>query len=267
MSGAQFAMRTTESAVSLNRVLNRRPWVLCNDPFPHIRAEEVFIPEFYRELETAFEEILGDSGSPTWPEARLTRNMPGYDAFGADFDTRVRWPLSFLQSREWHDFLARLFAVDAVGCMSVALHHHSIGSRDGFAHNDLNPGWFVRTGADIDIPRGDMCHYRTGAPANANVRPVEMIRGVALVYYLNNLPWQPGDGGETGLFRAPYDVHPVVSVPPINNSLVAFECTPQSFHAFRSNHRYPRNSISSWVHRDKSTVVARWGEAAIVRWR
>ena len=94
------------------------------------------------------------------------------------------------------------------------------------------------------------------------------IRGVAIIYYLNNLAWAPGDRGETGLYRAAQDPieHPVVEVPPSNNSLLAFECTPHSFHTFRGNNRYARNSVIVWIHRQKSTVLGRWGDAAIVPW-
>lgn len=39
-------------------LLDERPWTLCNDPFPHIRAQNVFIPPLYAELAAAFDAIL-----------------------------------------------------------------------------------------------------------------------------------------------------------------------------------------------------------------
>jgi Rps23 Pro-64 3,4-dihydroxylase Tpa1-like proline 4-hydroxylase len=99
------------------------------------------------------------------------------------------------------------------------------------------------------------------------VRRREAVRAVAVIYYLNNPQWQPGDGGETGLYRTVRDAieHPVAVVPPLNNSLVAFECTPGSYHTFRSNVRHPRNSVVIWLHVEKSAAIARWGESALVR--
>jgi hypothetical protein len=256
--------------VEMEALLDQRRWVLCNDPFLHVRAQGVFKDAIYRELEAAFATILSGRELPTWPEARFSRNMPGYDASAADFDVRVGWPFSLFVSRPWHDMFARLFAVDALGYVSGSLHHHAVGSGDGFIHNDLNPGWFVDAGRrhEIAIPRGDLCDYRTGASAR-NVTPRETMRGVAIIYYLNNEEWSEGDGGETGLYRAPRDAsaHCVIAVPPVNNSLLAFECTPSSFHAFRKNHRKPRNSVNVWLHREKATVVARWGDRAIVPWQ
>src|SRR6476646_9293959 len=105
--------------------LERRPWVLCNDPFPHVRSQSVFTPPIHGELEAAFAAILSGSRLASWPEARFSRNMPGYDASAADFDHRVGWPFSVFISRPWHDLFARLFAVDATRHVSGALHHHA----------------------------------------------------------------------------------------------------------------------------------------------
>jgi hypothetical protein len=257
---------------ALARLLERDPWVLCNDPFPHIRARAVFTPAVYSELDAAFETLLGGRQLPSWTDARFSRNMPGYDASAIDFDICVGWPFSLFASRPWHDLFARLLDVDAIGYVSGALHHHAAGSRDGAVHNDLNPGWFAArdSGEEIVIPRGDLCNYRNGMTlADANVTAFETMRGVAVIYYLNNPQWCPGDGGETGLYRAARDVtaNCVVAVPPLNNSLVAFECTPNSFHAFRTNPRHPRNSVCVWLHRPKETVLDKWGSSAIVPWQ
>jgi hypothetical protein len=256
----------------LARLLVPRPWVLCNDPFPHVRAERVFVDDIYRELASAFETILGGDERASWPEARFSRNMPGFDASAVDFDDHVGQPFDLFVSRPWHDLFARLFAVNANGCVSGALHHHAIGSRDGFVHNDLNPGWFVDAchDQDIVIPRGALCAYRNGSmPGGANVTPRETVRAIVIIYYLNNAAWHAGDGGETALYRAAGDAleHSVITVPPLNNSLVAFEITPASFHAFRKNHRHARNSVIVWLHREKAEVVSRWGNSVIVRWQ
>lgn len=259
-----------DSTRDMAALLHPDPWVLCHDPFPHVRARSVFKEAVHRELETAFATILSGQTLSSWPEARFSRNMPGYDAAAVDFEARVGRPFSLFVSRAWHDLFARLFGIDAIGCVSGSLHHHASGSRDGVIHNDLNPGWFPSAprGDEIVIPRGECCNYRSGACAT-NVTPLEAVRGVAIIYYLNNGEWSPGDGGETGLYRDARvaSAHCVVAVPPLNNSLLAFECTPRSFHAFRSNHRSARNSVIVWLHREKTTVVSRWGHGAIVPWQ
>jgi Rps23 Pro-64 3,4-dihydroxylase Tpa1-like proline 4-hydroxylase len=87
-----------------------------------------------------------------------------------------------------------------------------------------------------------------------------------MLFYLSNPPWRRGGGGSTGLYRSGDDDirRPVASVPPLNNSMLLFECTPQSFHGFISNVRTPRNSIVMWLHQTKAQVGQLWGEGAIV---
>jgi len=98
---------------------------------------------------------------------------------------------------------------------------------------------------------------------------VETIRAVAAIFYLDNPPWSPGDGGTTGLYRNASDPvdQPAAVVPPLNNSMLAFECTPFSYHGFVSNRRHPRNSVVLWLHRSRQDVVRRWGEHAIVGYK
>jgi hypothetical protein len=259
-----------EPAVDLGRLLEPGCWEFCTDPFPHVRAGRVFTAEFHRELTAAFDAILRGEQWPAWPEACFRRNMPGYDASAADLNGRVGWPFTVFVSRPWHDLFAGLFAMPVNDCMGGALHHHAPGSADGYLHNDFCPGWFAAGGepGDIVVADCDRCNYCYGTtPAGSSGAVRETVRAIAILYYVNNPEWAPGDGGETGLYRAAGDEvdQAVVSVPPIDNSLLAFECSPHSFHTFRSNRR-PRNSVIVWLHREKADALAQWGEGSIVPW-
>jgi Rps23 Pro-64 3,4-dihydroxylase Tpa1-like proline 4-hydroxylase len=110
------------------------------------------------------------------------------------------------------------------------------------------------------------CGYWHGTDA---VGPAyERVRAVAVLFYVGNEPWRPGDGGETGLYETadlPVD-RPSVAVPPVNNRLLAFECTPTSFHSFISNRRSGRTSMIQWLHRSREEAVGRWGENSLVLW-
>jgi 2OG-Fe(II) oxygenase superfamily len=171
-------------------------------------------------------------------------------------------------SREWHDLLARIVGVTATGDVSASVHHHDPGGASGWPHNDLNPGWFAEPAAGPDEVRlaaeGDVGYHHGTRPEGVPAR--ETVRAVSLLFYLANPPWSPGDGGETGLYESVRADRPSVAVPPVNNSLVAFECTPFSYHGFISNHRAPRNSVVMWLHRDRGEAVERWGEQSIVSW-
>jgi hypothetical protein len=166
--------------------------------------------------------------------------------------------------------LASLFQVRASGRVNAGIHHHKVGSKHGRIHNDLNPGWFggAPTWDGVTISDGNFCHYTTGRISHSGVKPVEVIRAVALIYYLGNPSWRDGEGGETGLYARPDDdvSKPAISIPPINNSLIALECTPTSYHSFISNRVHPRNSIIMWLHRPKRDVLVRWGAQAINQW-
>ncbi len=166
--------------------------------------------------------------------------------------------------------IAGLFAVAASGDVNVTLHHHASGSQSGTVHNDLNPGWFVRPEpsalqCEVNVHDPAGCNYRTGQSSSGH-ETVERIRAIGLIYYLDT----PADvrGGGTGLYRSAHQpvTAPDVLVPPRNNALVAFECTPFSFHSFITNAGGPRNCVTMWLHRDKQQVVDRWGADTIVGW-
>jgi len=249
-------------------VLSGRGFWRRSAPFSHIVATDVFASAFAAELEGAFRAILGRGCSSARDFDRFSRSVPGYGAYVYNLGPETEGPLAVFLSRPFHDMLAGLFGVEATLDVDVALHHHERGSPSGWVHNDLNPGWFV------DQPRPDgvnasdvrVCDYQRGQAAAG--APREVVRAVAMMYYLCNEPWSPGDGGETGLYGSVRDLvtSPLARVGPVNNSLVAFECTPRSYHAFLENRRATRSSVVLWLHRRKAEVISRWGERSIQRW-
>jgi 2OG-Fe(II) oxygenase superfamily len=251
-------------------VLGQRRWLCCARPFPHFIAHDVFAPHFYSELDAAFGEVLARGLSEGKESGRFSRNITNYDAYAVTFDNDMLPPFQVFISREWHDLLAQLAAIPATGEVSGGFHHHLPGSRSGEIHNDLNPGWFVDSVdmGQLNLSRSDVCDYNTGAAYQSGLQVHESIRALAVLFYLHNEPWREGDGGETGLYDSSRRsvLEPTKAVPPINNSLLAFECRPNSFHSFIGNRRTARNSMIMWLHRPKRDVMQRWGEKAIVGW-
>lgn len=246
----------------LDALLRNRRWVRRRLPFPHVVARDVFVPAFYERLASQFREVERER-----PQA-FRRDMPGYDATGAALGTFADGPLGVFVSRPWHDLMAGLFGVSATGDVNASLHHHEPGSADGWPHNDLNPGWFggAPAGAgEVRLNTDYRVSYYTGEGPDATPAR-ETVRAVSLLFYLANPDWHPGDGGETALYARRSGGAPAVLVPPVNNSLVAFECTPHSFHGFVGNRRTVRNSVVMWVHRPPADVQDRWGAESIVRW-
>jgi 2OG-Fe(II) oxygenase superfamily len=252
----------TRSRRPLAELIANRRWVRRARPFPHVVASNVFVADFATQLGAEFARIEREH-----PEA-FRRNMTGYDASGADLGRYQDGPLAVFVSREWHDLIAGVAGVRATGDVSASVHHHDPNSAGGWPHNDLNPGWYADPApapGHVRLAGTDGVDYHRGTrPAGVSAR--ETIRAVSVLFYLGNPAWEPGDGGETGLWDSPHSAGPSAAVPPVNNSLVLFECTPCSWHGYLANNAKPRNSVVMWLHRPKADVVARWGEPSIVRW-
>jgi len=254
----------------LGDVLESREWLRRASPFPHVIARNVFRPDFYGELAAQVRALLDLGLSETPDGRRFSRNIPGYDAYGIGFRAPTEGPAALFLTPAWRDMLAAAFSVGRTPYVFAGAHHHTPGSRNGFVHNDFNPVWFPHANGDgIRAPDQDVCSYKTGSGTLADGEKVEVVRGVALIFYLLNDGWRPDDGGETGLFdSATCDVsHAAVRCAPENNTLVAFECTPRSFHTFLHNPRRPRTTIIMWIHRPLEEAVAKFGASLLERWK
>jgi LPS sulfotransferase NodH len=252
---------------SLRAVLAPHPWAYYTHPFPHVVARRVLRDGVYAEVDSAFASVLA-GGRDAGP-AGFARTTPGYDVFSHTLRPGVEGPFALFCSRPWHDLLADVTGIAASGHTFCGLHHHAVGSLSGSVHNDLNPGFFPRAAERSEVVLNDhtRCSYYGGGVA-PGVEPVETIRGVAMIFFLHNPPWHQGDGGEIGLYEHAGDPvdRPATAVAPLNNSMVLFECTPHSFHAFIGNRRTVRNSLIMWIHRPPDDVVTRWGRDAIIPW-
>jgi hypothetical protein len=257
-------------AAILASVLHQRRWQVCTRPFPHIVARHVFAPDFYNQLDAAFGALLQRGLSESHDQSRLSRNIRNYDAYSTSFSHDMPAPLQIFISREWHDMLAQLAGVPATNDVAGGFHHHLRGSRSGQVHNDLNPGWFINAPLNgaVNLTQNDLCDYTTGHRRHAEVPAHQAVRAVAVLFYLHNAPWQEGDGGETGLYsdRDQPVGSPDKAIPPLNNTLLLFECRPNSYHSFIQNRVAARNSLIMWLHRPLGDAVQRWGEDSIIGW-
>lgn len=253
---------------TLWQILENRRWIWRKFPYPHAVATDVFKEEFYCALETQIKGIL-ERNFVNSTEIHAHK-FAHYDAYAYAVPPDVTGPLTLFTSAEWHNMLVDIAGVRACGRVNVTLHHHEIGSANGRVHNDLNPGWFYDylTDGGIILPSHNICDYRHGFGAGVPSRKREFVRSAALLFYVCNSEWHRGDGGETGLYSSHSDPvdRPIATVPPLNNSLLFFECTPYSYHSFLSNTRASRNVIVMWLHCDANEVIGRWGDRSIVRW-
>src|SRR4051794_36781278 len=101
-------------------IIQNRRWRKFSSPFKHILARNVFIPTFYRELESAFAEALRSAALGT---SRFRYNGTSMDAFDLTFDRDVATPFSTFFSNTWLQLLGGLFDLCPCRYVSGGLHH------------------------------------------------------------------------------------------------------------------------------------------------
>lgn len=245
---AAAASDTAWSEGELAGVLDNRRWLVNRRPFRHVRAGNVFTPSFYEELRAAFEARVAHDASLHYASK--------HDFMGSALQADTSGPLGVFWSPRFHEIFVDIFGVEFSGLVTGGVHRHLPGSRDGFPHNDISPERLC------DLPEGEVL-----VTGSESVADGPFVRAVAILYYLNNGPWRPGDGGETGLYH--HWSNPVDSAtsfaPPLDNTLLAFECTPYSYHSFRSNIRR-RDSVITFLHRRLGGYLDQWGDDGIAQY-
>lgn len=236
-------------------------WVRHNFPFPFLQARRVFPQNQYNELADAVKGLI-DGGT-------MQRSMAGYDALGCGITPTSPSPLPMFCDVPWRDWQSNLFNVSLTPYVSAGIHHHLTGSKSGFIHNDFNPVWFPKATSDIQIAREDICTYKFGDGTLADSEKIRVVRGVVMIFYLLNDNWKIGDGGATGLYTSKNSPvrQPVQRCRPVNNSMIMFECTPNSWHTFLSNIVAPRTSIIMWTHRPYDEAISIYGEENLEQWK
>ena len=220
--------------------LKIKDFSLVREPFPHIVIENFFKPDIYAALCQKFE-IAKNKGFSEEKASPVNQ----FHAFTVEYDGYVYTPqgtldptnpLSLFFSLEWNNFFSKLFHQFSTFETTLAFHHHPIGNTTGFVHNDF-----------VDMPFSPISKLPNGVIWKSSPKPDRKVRRtISILYYLNNPEWRQGDGGETGIYSA--DKKTLLKVvPPVNNTLFAFQTSPQSMHAFQGN-KTERNSFVQWFH-------------------
>lgn len=244
---------------ALNKILSKPDWKINTFPFPHIFTQNVFIRQQYQKLcfdfNSRFSSVMISRERNS--EAKL---------FTVDILEKPMDSLGCFVNPEWIRIIANLFGVPVTTYINMGLHYHSIGSPSTWVHNDLNPGWFIETHDEISFV-SRYCNYKNGN-SSPHLKKLKVIRSIAMIYYLDNPRIDEISGGCTGLYTSSTSDLRTASIliPPINNSVLIFPCSPVSFHAFLSNTNFCRKSIIMWLHSDSNWAISKWGENAIVPW-
>jgi len=254
-------------AVELNDALSGSTWVWQRSPFPHVVVDNLFKDAIYASLVDYVRARL-EQGAMIGGNHFGDPKSKYFDAEICAFDDQDALNLPIFLDREWHDLLADLLGVQHSGEIDAGVHRHAVGSVSGWIHNDLNPGYFPKAADAQSVVLADRkrTDYQNGRKVASDSGSVERVRAAAMLFYLDND--DPDGGGETGLYNYPGQpvTEPAVAIAPRNNRMLAFRCTPHSYHSFLTNRTAPRTSIILWLHQTVEQATALWGGSSVVRW-
>lgn len=229
-----------------------RRWIRRTGPFPHIYARDIFVADFYQRLVDDYARVRAERSD----RFRPVTGQGDPTALGL---SELRdGPLALFATREWHDLIAGVTGVTATGDIDGSVRHHAPGSPAGTPDNGLASALFaepVPGPGEVRLP-----------DAGAGTR--ETVRAVAVLFHLGNPDWRTGDGGEIGLRADRGDsTRPTLTIPPLDNSMVVFECTPRSWHNFAGGNTTDRGSVVMWLHQPRHEARRRRGAERVDRHR
>lgn len=237
----------------LNEIIDNHPTKIFKSPFPHVHIENFFKPEFYKDCCDFFNSILGKGLSDEFNPYKFSRySFEYYNAFFWQMPQQSSSPISEFLSIKWVEYFSDLFGVELTNEVSFELRHHKADinpSITSYVHND-----FYVVGFPKNIPNKNelfqyyfQCPYLLASPEDEKLVNKRM-RSVVAFIYLNNEPWKEENGGSTALYRSTNLDKEIKRIPPISNSMLAFEITPCSYHSYVNNNTVNRNTIMLWFH-------------------
>lgn len=252
--GSSKEMYLDETNLLASYIPNHRIQVK-NRPFRYVVVDNFFTDEHHEALRREFQAVLDQKRFHSFGErydASAYTPKPGTNEFPSDV----------MRTPEWLRYFATLFELEITNDEIMSFHHHTVGSASGGRHND----YIACSFRDDPLPNGvnswyNQCVYEDSS-STSQPGTRQVMRAITIIYYVNN---ECGGkfGGETGI----YDGERLVdTVAPVNNRLLAFEVSPDSFHTFLSNTKYERNSITQWMHQEQELMRTRFNNAEPVRW-
>lgn len=239
-SGEQCVMKAIDESALRNR------------PYRHLIVDRIFDEAAFSLMAAHVREISARSGASVFKERDY-----GASIFGINSENLG--PLSNLVNLDIIQRIATRLDVPVTSYVDAAIHVHPPGSPSGWLHTDFNIGWFSqRSSSGPHFSEQAICDYRTGRLGASAGKAVELTRSIAMILYFND-EWKELHGGETVICRSekdPVDDAPI-RVAPLANRLLAFECSPISFHSFAATQR-ERISLIFWAHADAIQLSDRW---------
>ncbi|MBN9288395.1 MAG: hypothetical protein BGO43_14115 [Gammaproteobacteria bacterium 39-13] len=256
-------MDSPSTEISITKILpdipgiNNIPRTLDLEPFPHKHLMEFLKPDLYDDLCQLFNEVLARGillpSDPFEPD-KFKGFTYGFDAAFWQPPPDFGYPINEFYSSKWIEFFSKLFDVPLSYDISLTFHHQRFNSKPFAAHTDycvvgMSKRFFFNK--KVRQHYFDTPYFIKDETEGKRLNLSVQMRSVVGIFYLNNPPWHEVNGGETGLYDS-YESftlgNPVKKIPPISNSLLTFETTPNSFHTYLPNRAKVRNTMIFWLH-------------------
>jgi hypothetical protein len=227
-------------------------------PFNYIVIEDAFEPVLSSGLAGLFRELIVDAQGigKVGEVGDLV-----YDAL--NFTPRIEHvretALGYLASAELRELVSTIFNIRLDENLMIGMHRHNPGSRPGWPHTDFAVVSFPNEPPNVGGLRffheGNGCQYADDTK-DRQPNALKTARSIACLYFTANPVWHPSMEGETGIFDD-FGKRLVARVPPKSNSLLAFEISPLSYHAFMGSPKVQRNSYIWWYHSNPRYLLER----------
>ena len=159
---------------------------------------------------------------------------------------KIKKGTDFFTSDLWKEFNEQIFDLILTKYIALSFHVHDAPAKKGFLHSDFNICSFMKTKKKYQLINAPYAN-------DEDDDFVKVMRSVAFLYYFNNNPELSftGDGG-TDIFDDKRKLFNTIKA--TNNSLLCFEITPITYHAFAGS-SYDRFAIVGWLHSTPAKAI------------
>jgi hypothetical protein len=241
----------TEQTINKNLSIN-----YYENPYNHIVIDNLFSDEVYEELCDAFPSFIARSNKPYGESDSATSKYEAYITGLSLEDCLNNKYYDIFISSYLQKFLTSIFNTCTNNYIASSAHWHMSPSKSGFVHRDFAVCSFQKSNS---IMLSDKYDYTDDSDTGGEVVEKTM-RSIVLLYYLNNpIDIENYTGGGTGVYSS-FKGGLIKEVRPKNNSLFAFEITPESYHAYVGAN-FNRSAIVQWYHSSPAYMLHRhWGK-------
>lgn len=223
-----------------------------NYPYNHIIIEDLFTNEVYNGLSDIFPSYIARNAKPYGQSETATSKYEAYITGLSLEDCQNNKYYDIFISSYLQEFLTNIFNSKTNQYIASSAHWHMAPSKSGFVHRDFAICSFKKSASVMLSDKYDYTDDSDGGGEEIE----KTMRSIVFLYYLNN----PNDidnyiGGGTGVYEN-FKGNLIKEVRPKNNSLFAFEITPNSYHAYIGAN-FNRSAIVQWYHSSPAYMLHR----------